>query len=226
MIFRLLLAQVLALAILLPSISHAQNASGPQIGARVEDFQLTDQYGETQKLSDLLADGPIALVAIRSAGWCPNCKDQLIQLQSDFKSFRKAGLRIVALSFDSVEVLKDFSDLNKIEFPLLSDPKSKVIQQLGIINTTRKKGTLRYRVAHPLTIMINADSTVAGVVTKTTNALPNSKQLLAAWDPIKPDEPLQKLPFISVLGNKFVNQNGEQVVFKGLAIRIPVHPAR
>lgn len=68
MTFRLLLVCVFALA-LLPPTTCAQNASGPKVGTRVRDFQLPDQNGKKQKLSELLADGPIALVALRSAGW-------------------------------------------------------------------------------------------------------------------------------------------------------------
>lgn len=96
-----------------------------------------------------------------------------------------------------------------------------MIQQLGIINTARKKDTLRYRVAHPLTILINQDSTVAAVVSNATGELPDSKQLIAAWAPIKPDDPDPNLPLISVVGNKFVDPSGQQVLFKGIAIADP-----
>lgn len=139
------------------------------------------------------------------------------------KSIKASGLRVVGLSYDKVEVLKDFSALKGVEFSLLADSKSSVIEQLGIINTTRKKGTLRHRVAYPLTILINSDSTVAKVVKGDAKTkLHNSQQLIDAWSGVKPAEPKRKkLSFIKVLKNKFVDESGKQIIFKGLAIGDP-----
>ena len=74
MTFRLLLRMMTAFSIfalfaLLSSFSNAQSDSGPAFGTRISDFSLRDQFGEKQKLSDLLSGGPIALVVHRSAGW-------------------------------------------------------------------------------------------------------------------------------------------------------------
>ena len=66
---RLLFATLIALA-LQPSVASAQKkAPGPRVGSSIEDFSLPDQHGQNRKLSALLADGPIALVVLRSAGW-------------------------------------------------------------------------------------------------------------------------------------------------------------
>ena len=50
-------------------MAGAQQASGPDVGTTIEEFSLSDQHGTSQKLSDLVADGPIALVVFRSADW-------------------------------------------------------------------------------------------------------------------------------------------------------------
>ncbi|MDB2687263.1 cellulase family glycosylhydrolase [Mariniblastus sp.] len=221
---RTLLSAVLSV-VLLTSMAVGQSASGPKVGSQIKDFSLVDQFDTDQKLSDLLADGPIALVVLRSAGWCAMSKQQLIDLQQNRKSIEATGIRVVGLSFDKTEVLADFSSVNDIEFPLLADPTSKVIEQLGIVNTSRKKGTLRYKVAYPLTILIKRDRTVAGVVrgdTKTT--LHDFKKLISAWTGVKPEEekPEKKTTdFIKVLGNQFVDQTGDPVRFRGVAIADP-----
>lgn len=221
MTFRLLLMVFCAFA-WLPSIAVAQSASGPSVGNRIKNFALTDQFGKTQKLSDLLSDGPIALVAFRSAGWCTQSKTQLVQLQSQLESIDASGLRVVGLSFDRVQLLKDFTSLKGIEFPLLSDPQSSVIEQLGIVNTTRKRDTLRYRVAHPLTILINRDRTVAGVVKGTKTSLHDSQQLINAWAQVRPAGPKRKqMSIIKVYKNQFVDDDGTQILFKGMAIGDP-----
>ncbi len=41
---------------------------------------------------------------------------------------------MAAISYDSPEILKDFADRHKIEFPLLADPQSKIIASYGVLN--------------------------------------------------------------------------------------------
>ena len=219
--YRPLIAAMLVL-VCLPAIVLAQNPAGPAIGSQVKNFSLVDQFGKEQKLSVLLADGPVALVVFRSAGWCSHCKDQLVQLQSDMKAIDAAGLQIAGLSYDEAPILKDFSDLKGIEFPLLADPNSKLIEQLGVINKTRKKGTVRYRVAYPMTILIKGDRKVAAVIKGNADGTPHSsKQLIDAWLVEKPPEPEKKsMGFVKVFGNQFV-VDGKPIRFKGVAIAAP-----
>jgi len=42
---------------------------GPQVGARVPDFSLTDQNGRTRTLQSLMGQRGLMLVFIRSADW-------------------------------------------------------------------------------------------------------------------------------------------------------------
>jgi peroxiredoxin len=50
------------------------------------------------------------------------------------KKIEAAGVRVVGISYDSVEVLKGFADKQKITFPLLSDPESKTILAYALKN--------------------------------------------------------------------------------------------
>ena len=56
-----------------------------------------------------------------------------MELQSRFEELQ--GLGVVAISYDSEEVLADFSRRRAITFPLLSDDDSSVITAFGILNT-------------------------------------------------------------------------------------------
>lgn len=58
----------------------------------------------------------------------------MVQLQSDLKLLEDAGVRVVAVSYDSVDVLEKFAAERKITFPLLSDPESTAIKAYGILN--------------------------------------------------------------------------------------------
>jgi hypothetical protein len=51
------------------------------------------------------------------------------------QAFDAAGIRVYALSYDEQEPLADFSEAYNITYKLLSDPKSEVIRQFGILNT-------------------------------------------------------------------------------------------
>ncbi len=55
-----------------------------------------------------------------------------MELQSAKEKFEAQGIQLAAISYDSPEILKDFADRHKIEFPLLADPQSKIIADYGV----------------------------------------------------------------------------------------------
>jgi peroxiredoxin len=109
---------------------------GPQIGARVPEFTLLDQNGQSRTLASLMGPKGLMLVFYRSADWCPYCKTQLAELQTRTADLAKSGIGLAAISYDSVAILADFSRRRGITFPLLSDPGSATIKRYGILNTT------------------------------------------------------------------------------------------
>lgn len=50
-------------------------------------------------------------------------------------AFDALGVRVLALSYDEPEALRDFADAYGITYTLLSDPDSRVIREFGILNT-------------------------------------------------------------------------------------------
>lgn len=68
MICRVLITAFLA-SLFMTTAAMAQQASGPEPGTVVDEFSLQDQHGTSHALSDLVTDGPIALVVFRSADW-------------------------------------------------------------------------------------------------------------------------------------------------------------
>ncbi len=49
--------------------------------------------------------------------------------------FREAGVDVVALSYDEQDALADFTAAHDIEFAMISDARSEVISEFGILNT-------------------------------------------------------------------------------------------
>ncbi len=108
---------------------------GLRPGQKAPDFSAHDQFGKTQTLETLRGSKGTVLLFYRSADWCPYCKGQLIQLQAAKERFEKQGIKLAGISYDSVEILKYFSDRRKIDFPLLSDPESKIIRMYEVLNS-------------------------------------------------------------------------------------------
>jgi peroxiredoxin len=108
---------------------------GLRAGQKAPDFSAPDQFGKLQTLDSLKGSKGTVLLFYRSADWCPYCKGQLIQLQAAKKRFEEQGIKLAGVSYDSVEILKYFSDRRKIDFPLLSDPDSKIIRMYQVLNS-------------------------------------------------------------------------------------------
>ena len=78
-----------------------------------------------------------------------------MELEQSAADFKAKGYNVAALSYDSPEILKNFSARAKITYPLLSDPESKVIRAFGILNETVPRNNAFHGIPHPGTFMID-----------------------------------------------------------------------
>ena len=83
-----------------------------------------------------------------------------MELERDYGRVREHGLGLAAISYDSVAILRDFADRQKITFPLLSDPDSRIIRAFGILNESVKPETPQYGIPHPGTYVLDAKGRV------------------------------------------------------------------
>jgi peroxiredoxin len=85
-------------------------------------------------------------------------------LQHDLSKIEAAGVKVVGISYDSVEVLKQFADQQKITFPLLSDPDSKTIVAYSIKNKEmvgKKIGSVNVEgVPYPGTFIVDKEGVI------------------------------------------------------------------
>lgn len=80
-----------------------------------------------------------------------------MELESQLEGFRKRGLGVAALSYDPVDVLKDFAARKGITYPLLSDPESKIIRAFGLMNEIDyPPGNMAHGVPFPGTFVTDA----------------------------------------------------------------------
>lgn len=84
-----------------------------------------------------------------------------MELESQQDALQRRGLGLAAISYDSVEILKDFATRKKISYPLLSDPGSKIIGAFGILNEADyPEGRLEHGVPYPGTFVTDANGVV------------------------------------------------------------------
>jgi hypothetical protein len=84
-----------------------------------------------------------------------------VELQKHKSEFDAAGVRLYAISYDSVDVLSGFAEEYGIEYPLLADVGSSVIRDYGILNTlVRPEEEEHYGIPFPGTYLVEPDGRV------------------------------------------------------------------
>jgi hypothetical protein len=83
-----------------------------------------------------------------------------VELQSRYADITKQGLGLIAVSYDSSETLKKFSDSRGITFPLISDAGSVIIKRYGLLNETVDPKSPTYGIPHPGTFILDRQGVV------------------------------------------------------------------
>lgn len=104
-----------------------------EVGAVAPDFTLSDQHGEELTLSELVTEGPVALVFFPLA-FSGICTGELCELRDNLQIFEDSKVRLVGISVDSVWALKAWADAEGYKFSILSDfwPHGAVAKEYGV----------------------------------------------------------------------------------------------
>lgn len=137
---------------------HAAELPGLKVGDSAPHFTLPTAAGSEVSLQAFLAKGPVALVFVRSADWCPFCRRQLQDLQKDLAYIQATGAQLVALSYDSPEAAAAAVTKLRLTYPFVSDVGSKVIDAFGIRNL-EAKGRAE-GIPHPVVYIIDQQGTI------------------------------------------------------------------
>jgi peroxiredoxin len=85
-----------------------------------------------------------------------------VKLQEQVTDFEKAGIDVVAMTYDAPELQQTFIDKYNITFPLLSDIEAISVKTLGILNTEYELGHSAYGIPHPGVYVVNPDMMIVG----------------------------------------------------------------
>ena len=144
---------------------------GVEVGDTVPDFELDDEDGNSRRLSDELAKGPVVLFFYPKA-MTAGCTKESCYFRDLASEFAAVGAQRLGISADSVDRQKKFSDKHTFDFPLLSDRDRTVARELGV----KRAGPLPNK---RTTFVIDTDRRVLAVISSETNMDKHADEALA-----------------------------------------------
>ena len=100
-----------------------------QVGDKIPEIFGVDQDGKEIKASDYRGQ-KIILYTYPKAN-TPGCTAEACSLQAHKEELAAAGYAIVGVSKDRVELQKKFADKQGLDFPLIADTETTLLQAIG-----------------------------------------------------------------------------------------------
>jgi peroxiredoxin len=126
--FRILLS-LFILVVSLPSIAQQAGKGLTQLPDRPQapDFVLADIDGNQYRLSDYR--GQVVIINFW-ATWCPPCRAEMPSMQRAWQQLEKEGILMLGINVgEDEDTIFQFTANYPVEFPLLMDQDSRVINQ-------------------------------------------------------------------------------------------------
>jgi peroxiredoxin Q/BCP len=136
-----------------------------EAGQEAPDFTLPDQDGNEVTLSDLRGS-PVVLYFYPKAD-TPGCTTQACGIRDRSSEYGTAGARVVGVSKDTVEDVREFADKYALDFTLLADADHQVAEAYGTWGEKSMYGK-KYMGVTRATFIIDPDGKVVRVFPKVT----------------------------------------------------------
>ncbi len=159
---------------------------GLQPGDKAGDFSLLDSEGRTVTLANAKQGWYLVLFFYRGY-WCSACLNQLLNLKQDYPKFTALHAAVVGVSTDSVEDSNHFNQQWRFPFPLLSDPRLRLIDAYGARHPEGHEGK---DIAHPAVIIIDPNRAIRyKYVGKYATDRPEDDEILYTLQQLEKDFP-------------------------------------
>lgn len=101
-----------------------------KVGQKAPQFSLPDQNGNKVSLKDYL--GKIVVLYFYPKDLTSGCTKEACDFRDEFPNFKKLNVKVLGISKDSIKLHIKFIEKHNLQFTLLSDEETKVIQQYGV----------------------------------------------------------------------------------------------
>ncbi len=126
-----------------------------------------------------------------------------MELERNRQRLAAEGWGICAISYDPVEVLRDFAGRRGITYPLLADPDSLIIRRFGLLNEEIDPTSRDYGVPYPANFLVDERGVVVHKIMEEhyVHRLPVATLLarLGRTPPLPAPRPVRRLPYLEVL---------------------------
>ena len=131
-----------------------------KVGNKAPKFELPDQDGKLHKLSDYL--GKKVLIYFYPKDDTPGCTTEACNFRDNFADMSKMGLVVLGVSKDGVKSHKKFSEKFNLNFPILSDESTEMINAYGAWRLKKFMGR-EYMGTERMSVLVDEDGKVAKI---------------------------------------------------------------
>ncbi len=126
-------------------------------GDAAPDFTLPDADGNPVSLSSYR--GRRVIVYFYPAAMTPGCTKEAVGFRDNLAALDEAGVAVLGISPDEPARLAKFRERERLNFPLLADPETKVLQEYGAYGEKKLYGKTTVGVIRS-TFIVDADGRI------------------------------------------------------------------
>jgi peroxiredoxin Q/BCP len=157
-------------------------------GRKAPAFALTDQDGNTVRLSDF--KGRTVVLYFYPKAGTPGCTAQACGIRDHAEDYEAAGSVVLGVSRDDPARLREFADAHDLPFTLLSDPDHKTAEKYGVWVEKSMYGR-PFMGIQRATFVIGPDGKIATAFPKVTPKT-HDRLVLEALDGLTAREPARR----------------------------------
>lgn len=102
-----------------------------KIGDKMPSFEVQDQDGNTVSSESLMASGRKTVIYFYPKDNTPGCTAEACSFRDGYDALLEAGYNVIGVSKDSVKSHAGFAAKHGLQFTLLSDPSTQMLQAFG-----------------------------------------------------------------------------------------------
>lgn len=156
---------------------------GPAVGTVLDIGTPKDQTGTPRTMASLSGKNGVVFAFFRAASWCPYCLAQLKDLNAHKADFESRGYELAGMSYETPEVLAKAAMKHGLDFTLLADPGSTIIDKYELRDPQYPKDSMAYGVPRPIVFILTPEGVIkAKLFEETYKTRPSIKDILAAID--------------------------------------------